>query len=422
MKEEKILTGYPSIDKPWLKYYTKKVSHIPSSDMSMYAFLLENNKNNLEYTALNYFGRKLTFRVLLEKIDIVASALRSLGIKKGDIVSLCALNVPEFVYLLYALNKIGAVSNWIGLTSPIADLHMQLASTDSKVVFTINIAYPQIEKAAKDTKVEKIISVPIEESMPAFMKMVVGYKNRHIKVAGQSWKEFIGAATGKTEDAAILPDDMAIIEYTGGSTGVPKGVMLSNKALNTHYVDFFMTNSNGIFSFSKADRMISGVPFFLVFGMCACCHSPLCHGMELVLAPDPSPSAGAKIIKKYRINHVMAGRPLVEELLRITQKENGDLSYIKSIMYGGEKTNKVWENNVRDELNKYNLNAPILNSYGMSETSAGVLTAPDDTTDGLIPCAGVEVKIVNPENCNEEYGYGKEGELCISTEQIMLGY
>lgn len=422
MTEEKKLTGYPSIDKPWLKYYAKKASLIPSPEMSMYAFLRENNKGNLDCTAMNYYGRKISFRLLLEKIDAVACALRSLGINKGDIVSLCALNVPEFVYLLYALNIIGAVSNWIGLTSPIADLHEQLVSTDSKVVFTINIAYPQIEKAAQDTKVEKIISVPIETSMPVLMKMAVGFKNRHIKDRGMPWKKFIAADAMKTEDAVVLPNDMAIIEYTGGSTGVPKGVMLSNKALNTHYVDFFMTNSNGIFNFSKADKMISGVPFFLVFGMCACCHSPLCHGMELVLAPDPSPSAGTKIIQKYGINHVMAGRLLIEELLRATQNCNENLSYIKSIMYGGEETNKAWENNIRDELKKFHLNAPIFNSYGMSETSAGVLTAPDDATDGLIPCAGVDVKIVNPENCYEEYSYGREGELCISTDQLMLGY
>lgn len=126
MTEEKKLTGYPSIDKPWLKYYTKKAPAIPSPDMSMYAFLRENNKSNLEYTAMNYYGRKISFRVLLEKIDDVASALLSLDINKGDIVSLCALNIPEFVYLLYALNKIGAISNWIGLNSPIADLHEQL--------------------------------------------------------------------------------------------------------------------------------------------------------------------------------------------------------------------------------------------------------------------------------------------------------
>ncbi len=420
--EERKLTVYPSIDKPWLKYYTKiGFTHIPSAEMSMYAFLWENNKSNLEYTALNYFGRKITFRVLFEKIDVVASALRSLGIKKGDIVSLCALNIPEFVYLLYALNKIGAVSNWIGLTSPVADLHEQLVTTDSRVVFTVNIAYPQIEKAAQDTKIEKIISIPIETSMPIFMKIAVGYKNRHIRDSGTPWKHFIASAAEEPEDTVILPNEMAIIEYTGGSTGVPKGVMLSNKALNTHYVNFFLTNCNGVFSFGKAESMLGGVPLFLVFGM-ACCHSPLCHGMELVMAPDPSPEAGVKIIIQSKVNHIIAGKPLIKCLVNTAQKTKSDLSFIYSIMYGGEETNKSWENSITNELKKYNMNAPILNSYGMSETSAGVLTAPDNDTDGLIPCAGVTVKIVNPENCYEEYSYCKEGELCISTGQMMLGY
>lgn len=422
MPEEKKLTGYPSIDKPWKKYYENTTPSIPLPETSMYAFLLENSKTNPDRTALNYYGRKINYRVLIEKIDAVASALRSIGVHKGDIVSLCALNIPEFFYLLYALNKIGAISNWVGLTSPIADLHEQLASTNSRIVFTINIAYPQIEKAAQNTKVEEIISIPIETSMPAFMKKAVSFKNRHLKNAGTPWKKFISAAAGNTEEAVMLPNDVAVIEYTGGSTGVPKGVMLSNKAMNSHYVIFLTTNSSGITNFGETEIVLCGVPLFLVFGICACCHGPLCHGMELVLAPDPSPDASVKIIMQSKVNHIIAGKPLINKLAEMAQNTKADLSFIRSIMYGGEETNKTWENSVRNELKKYHLNAPILNSYGMSETSAGVLTAPDDETDGLIPCAGVNVKIANPDNCNEEYGYGEEGELCISTEKMMLGY
>ncbi len=422
MAEEKKLTGYPSIDKPWLKYYAKESPVTPSPEMSMYAFLYENTKENLEYTALNYYGNKISYRGLFENVETVASALQAQGVHKGDIVSLCALNTPEFVYLLYALNKIGAVSNWVGLTSPVSDLHKQFTSTDCRIVFTINIAYSQVAEAARDSKVEKIITVPIENSMPAFLKMAVAFKNRRLPNAGLHWKEFIKAANGSVNAAEICPDDMALIEYTGGSTGVPKGVMLSNRALNTHYVNFYETNYNGIFSFCKADKMISGVPFFLVFGMCACCHSPLCHTMELVLAPDPSPAAGTNLILKHKINHIMAGRLLLEELLNKTETAKSNLSYVKSVMYGGEETNKAWENDIRNRFRNYQMNAPILNSYGMSETSAGVLTAPDDDTDGLIPCANIEVKIVDPENFATEYGCDTEGELCISTNQLMLGY
>jgi hypothetical protein len=111
-------------------------------------------------------------------------------------------------------------------------------------------------------------------------------------------------------------------------------------------------NYNGVFNFDCQDKMISGVPFFLVFGLCACCHAPLCHSIELVLAPDPSPDAGVSLILKNKVNHVMAGRLLVEALLRTARAKDAQLSYIKSIMYGGEETNKKWENNILHELEK----------------------------------------------------------------------
>ncbi|MBR3347556.1 MAG: acyl--CoA ligase [Solobacterium sp.] len=417
-----VKTGYPSIDKPWENFYTKEAPATPDPNCSMYEFLQKCNYNSMANTALNYYGKKITYDELFKNINRTANALHAIGVKQGDIVSVCPLNTPEFIYLLYAINKVGATSNWIGLTSPVSDLHTQLTSTKTRIIFTVNIAYDQISAAAKNSEVEKIITVPIEYSMPIHLKPILSYKNRKNNKQGTPWKEFIKQASYTIPTRSFKADEAAIIEYTGGSTGVPKGVVLSNTAINTHYIDFFITNYNDIFNFEATDRMISGVPFFLVFGMCACCHAPLCHGMELVLAPDPSPNVGVKIIQKYKINHVMAGRLLIEELLKATQKGKWNLSYIKSIMYGGEETNKVWENSIRNELKKYHLNAPILNSYGMSESSAGVLTAPDDDTDGLIPCAGVVVKIVNPENHCDEYSYDKEGELCVSTNQIMMGY
>ena len=421
--EEKKLTGYPSIDKPWLKYYDEKAINTPLPKCSMYDYLYQCNKDCLDNTALNYFGRKITYKKLFENIDKVAVCLQAAGVKKGDIISVCTLTAPETVYLIYAINKVGAVSNMLGLTSPVQDLHEQLASTDSKLVFAVEMAYDLIVEAAKYTKVEKIVSIPIEYSMPTAIKAAASLKQKHPKLNDMSikWKEFLTLGEKNTfEPVEIDCETMAVIEYTGGTTGVPKGVMLSNKAINSHYINFYDTNCNKIFSFKDRDRFISGVPFFLVFGLCAACHSPLCHSMELVLAPDPSPAAGARIVLKYKINHVISGRLLIEEL--ITQATNCDLSYVKTLMYGGEETNKNWEKHITDCLSKYNMTAPLQNSYGMSETSAGVLTAINNETDGLIPCANVDVKIINPDNQNEEYGYDTEGELCISTEQLMIGY
>ena len=422
MAEEKKLTGYPSIDKPWLKYYAKESPVTPSPEMSMYAFLYENTKENLEYTALNYYGNKISYRGLFENVETVASALQAQGVHKGDIVSLCALNTPEFVYLLYALNKIGAVSNWVGLTSPVSDLHKQFTSTDCRIVFTINIAYSQVAEAARDSKVEKIITVPIENSMPAFLKMAVAFKNRRLPNAGLHWKEFIKAANGSVNTAEICPDDVALIEYTGGSTGVPKGVMLSNRAMNSYYVNCTVLTQSGIIPYKKRDKIIFGVPIFLAFGASSCCHAPLCNSMELIVIPDPSPEVGTKMIFKSKANHIIAGRLIIEELVKIAEEANTDLSYLQSIMYGGEETNKVWEQEITQRLKKHNARVPLLNGYGMTESSAAILIAPDNTTDGLIPFANANVKITDPDDTSLEFGYDTEGELCLSAKTLMNGY
>lgn len=422
MTEEKKLTGYPSVDKPWLKYYPGEHPEMLDPDCSMWRFLWERNRDRLQNVALNYFGRRITYRKLFENIDFVARSLCSLGVKQGDTVSICPLNTPEFIYLLYAVNKIGAVSNWIGLTSPVSDLREQLASTNSRVVFTVSLAYEQVAEAAGDTRVETIVTVPLEASMPMFMKAALTFKNRRINRMGLAWRDFLKSAAGEPDPVEIRPDDMALIEYTGGSTGVPKGVMLSNKALNSYYVNFCKTNDCEITAYKEQDKYLSGVPLFLAFGVSACCHGPLCHSMKLILAPDPNPDAGTNMIFKSSANHIIAGRLLIEDLVETAQKTKTDLSFIHSIMYGGEETNKAWEYSITEQLKTHNANVPLLNGYGMTETSAAILIAPDNETDGLIPLGNVNVKIVDPDDETREFGYDTEGELCLSADTLMNGY
>ena len=413
-------TGYPSIERPWEQYYTQKKHNILSPDMSMYRYLLENSKKHLDAYALNYFGNKTTFRQLFERIDSVANALEGYGIHKGDVVSLCPLNTPEFVYLFYALNKIGAVSNWIGLNSPVEDLHEEIDSSESRIVFTVSLAYEQISEAAKDTKVESIITVPIENSMPVVLKALLSIKYRHVNNAGVRWKDFI-RYSGAGREENVNPDETVMLIYTGGSTGVPKGVMLSNKALNSYYVNFSESNSCGVSSYNLGDSFISGVPFFLAFGVSSCCHGPLCHGMELLLAPDPNPKAGVDLILRYKPNHIAGGPPMVDLLAEMAEKKRTDLSFIKSIIYGGETANRHWEIESAKRLKERNADVPILNGYGMTETAAAILIAVKNLP-GLLPLCNVNVMVTDPEDYKTELGYDEEGELLLSSETLMIGY
>lgn len=115
---------------------------------------------------------------MFENIDRVAQRLWEAGVKKGEVVSVCALNIPEAFYLLYAINKVGAVSNWLGLTSPVEDLHEQISVTESKVIFSVEPALDQVRRAANGTKAEKIIVIHIENAMPKWMKMAVAFKKK----------------------------------------------------------------------------------------------------------------------------------------------------------------------------------------------------------------------------------------------------
>lgn len=164
--EDKKLTGYSSIDKPWLQYYSEEAIHSPLPDGSMYDYMTACNAGRLDEPALNYFGRKITHRKLQTEIDRCARALSACGVKEDDVVSLCLLAIPEAVYLLYAVNKLGAVANFLVLNATPQELHEQIIAVKSKVVITVDLAEKQITEAVKDSCAEHIVSVSLAQSMP----------------------------------------------------------------------------------------------------------------------------------------------------------------------------------------------------------------------------------------------------------------
>ena len=422
---EQQMTGYPSIDKPWLKYYSEEEEkqRIPSPDCSMIDFLRQCNANNLDWPALDYFGAKTSFRDLFDAIEHTAAALQKRGVKKGDFVSLCGLNTPEFYTLLYAVNQVGAVSNWLGLTSPVLDLREQLASTGTRLVFVIDVATDKIREAAQGTGVTEIISIPLSASMPPLLRFLYGLKSHSSKSDSVSWKKFLRTAGDeKAQNVTIRGDDLAMIEYTGGSTGVPKGVMLSNKNLNSYYVNFSKANACDLSNYRRRDRFLAGVPLFLAFGVSSACHGPLSHGMTLVLAPDPNPETLGQLILKRKPNHIIAGRVQIDGFVQAANSSRANLSYIRSIMYGGEASNRFWEQKTAALLQKHRMEASLLNGYGMTECSACILVATKECPEELLPLGNVNAKVTDPDDPYTELGYDTEGELCLCSDTVMLGY
>lgn len=415
-------TGYPSIDKPWLKYYKGNyINHeLPDSNCSIEGFLRSCASGHMDVPALEYFGKIITFANFFEHVDHVAIALQQIGIKQGDMVSVCGLNTPEFVYLLYAINKIGAVSNWISLTSTIADIKSSLLATNSKLLFAVDAAVDTVRSAIEGTDVKQVIKVPISFSMPLPLQILLKLKSQGNDAATVSWKSFLKSAAGaKFVSPTIRGSDLAIIEYTGGSTGVPKGVMLSNHSLNSYYVNFNEANRAGLSSYNKGDKFLSCVPLFLAFGASSACHGPLCHGMSLVLVPDPSPNAVGKICLSSKVNHIVAGRVQIEGIFK-SAKATSDLSFIRSVCYGGEPSNRSWEKDMNQFLLNHQSKASVHNGYGMTETAACILLE-TDLADGLLPLTNVNVKVLDADD-GHELGCNENGEICLSAQTLMMGY
>lgn len=171
--DSKKLTGYPSIDKPWLKYYTKEQINDEAPKVSCYRNMYNNNKEHKEDIAFEYFGNKITYRKLFENIDKAQQAFLSIGVKKGDIVTICSITTPEIIYSFYALNKIGAISNMIDLRYTKQAIKQFLNEVNSKYCITLDVCYSKISDIISDTNVKKVITVSPTNSIPKILKVGV---------------------------------------------------------------------------------------------------------------------------------------------------------------------------------------------------------------------------------------------------------
>lgn len=416
-------------EEPWLSYYSEDDKTIKFTNKSIYDFLIDSVGNDLNLYALNYFGTRITYNEMFKRIDLIARALKYLGVKKGDIVTICMPNTPEAVEIFYAINNVGGVADMIHPLSGEKEIQHYLNESNSRILFLYDADYTKVENFLDETKVYRTILISVDESMGAMLSL--GYKltkglsikrPRKWTSGIMEWKEFlnVGHLYHKKKSVKVSSKDLAIILHSGGTTGTPKGIMISNYNFNA----LAQQGAINVREVRPKDKVMTVLPIFHGFGLGVVTHCPLCLKVEVILIPEFDAKNFAKIIEKYHPN-IIAGVPTLWEAMMSNDRfKNIDLSSLKYIISGGDYLTIPMEEKMNKFLSNHGSKVKMSKGYGMTESVAATaftFSGSNELGSVGIPMIGNTFKICNPET-NEEMSLGEEGEIVVNGPSVMMGY
>ena len=409
------LTGYPSIDKPWLKYYTEEAITSAIPETSIYEYLLSCNKEYADDTAIMYFGKTISYRQLFQSIECAANSFRLLGVKQGDIVSILSLSTPETTASIYALNKIGAIVSMEPITQTNQLLEQSLKESNTKIVLVLDIFYKTYAQTLNNMLLKKVIILKTNiQSMPSFNLPV----NKYL-----TFETFIGLSENQQITSSsyhFSENEPAVIVQTSGTTAIAKKVVLTNKNVNSVVWQYNIANLD----FIRGETFLEIVPPHLAVGFTLQMHTPLCLGLRSIIGLDADPQKVVEMFAAYNPNNFMAGVAHVKAIAASPLTQNMDLSKLKNFAIGGESISPEERNQINHYLTEHGAKIKLITGYGMTELSSSVITEQkgiENVKSIGIPLSHVSAKIVDIET-QKELTYCKTGEILVSSPSMMLEY
>ena len=416
------------IKAPWLAFYDSVPRNLVYPDGSMFQMVVETMEKYPDYIAYDFLGTKATYSQFTEEVHICAKALKELGIKEGDRVTICLPNVPQAVIMFYAINMIGAISNMIHPLSSEGEIQFYLQDSNSVAAITLDAFYGKFESVLKDTNVKYLIITSIKDKLNTIKR--IGFnltKGRKIKPVPRDadvihWNAFLKAGDKYSSEyiATRKGNDPAVILYSGGTTGTTKGILLTNLNFNALAMQ---TTAMGDCLYPSGS-MLSIMPVFHGFGLGIGIHTMLINGCKCILIPAFSAQTFGTLLKKNQPNFIAGVPTLYEALLKSDKMKGIDLSCLKGVFSGGDSLSIELKKKVDRFLEEHGATVQIREGYGMTESvTASCLTPKSYAREGStgLPFPDTYYKIVKP-NTQEEVPYGTEGEICINGPTVMLGY
>ena len=422
------MTDKDSVKTPWYPYTEGVPVHLDYFRGSMFDMVAGVAEKYPKYIAFDFMGRSTTYTRLVEMIETCAKALKTIGVRKGDCVTIAMPNCPQAIYMFYAVNMIGGIASMVHPLSSEKEIEFYLNESGSVTVITLDQFYGKVEAVRKNTKIVNVIIARIKDELSRSMK--VGYmlteEHKIAKIPQDApvitWKKFLKLSKCCFYNYKVErgDDDPAVILYSGGTTGTTKGIVLTNKNFNALAEQVIATNP----MFRPGDRMLAAMPVFHGFGLGVCIHTMLAKGGRCVLVPRFTAKSYSKLITKYKCNF-MAGVPtLYEALLRLPNMKKADLSHLKGVFSGGDSLSVELKKKFDRFLEEHHASIRIREGYGTTEcVTASCLTPVKTSKEGSIgiPFPDTYYKIVKPDT-EEELPYGEEGEIVLSGPTVMAGY
>lgn len=415
--------------KPWLRYYPKGVPEtIPIPEKSIPELFDEITKKYGNKTALVFYGRKISFKELEEQVNRFAHALWDLGVKKGDRIALYLLNSPQYIISYFGALKAGATVTPISPVYTSIEVKYQLEDSEARYMVCQDILYENVEKAKPNLK--ELIVTNIGEYLPSLKKFLgkslIGKIWRKVDLPTPKIEETSGIHqfqnlikrySPKPPEIRFYPkEDLAALPYTGGTTGSPKGAMLTHFnliACSTQTQSFWPFLEEG------KETVLAFLPFYHIYGQVVVMLNGLIQGSTLLLFTTPDLEEILEAVETYKASMFFGVPTMYEYLKEYDKTDRVNWKRLKGIICGADT---LHESTVRDWERK--TGTRILEGYGLTECSAVSHTNPFDRPKvgsfGL-PLPNISAAIIGVEK-DEFMPVGEIGELILHGPNIMQGY
>lgn len=415
--------------RPWLRMYPKSIpTKLQYETRTVQSYLIDTARKFPEKVAIHFMGKEMTYQELYESVLKMANYLKEIGVKKGDRIAIMLPNCPQYVISYYASLVAGAV---VVQTNPLyteREIEYQMKDSSAKAIITLDILYPRISKVIKQTKLEHVVVTAIKDYLPFPKNLIYPFiQKRDTGISIQLNHEGNTHLFNKVIEAGSFVDielnfdcenDLALLQYTGGTTGYPKGVMLTHKNLiaNATACQAWMYKAK------PAEETILGVlPFFHVYGMTTVLILSIMQAYKMVLLPKFDVKTTLKTIHKEKPT-IFPGAPTIYiGLLNAADRHKYDLSSIEACISGSAPLPVEVQQKFEEVTG-----GRLVEGYGLTESSpvthANFIWGQENVKGSIgVPWPDTDAKIVSAET-GEEAPYGQIGEIAVKGPQVMKGY